>query len=196
MITVALDTNIVAPKMLRGGKRMPDINFLDRMLFLQSKGKIKISFPKTTQAEVYAILRAGRMKFKSTSTGKKEHKKLPHHMIMKFVHRYKDLFDVKFMESLENVPGLEDTETYKKSLFNEIKYHLDMSIDQQKEYLENKGISLGGYKDQYDYYIMVSSIQDDADYLVTNNPNDFPNPLGNVQVITDKELGNVLPIYP
>lgn len=139
MTIIALDTNFVAPKILRGSKRLPEINLLDRLLFLQSKGKIQISFPVTTQAEVYAILRAGRMKFKSQSTGKKEYKKLPHHLIMKLIHRYKDLFDVNFIESLDKVPGLKNAETYKNALFTEIKYHLRMGIEQQVEYLEKKG---------------------------------------------------------
>ena len=196
MIIIALDTNFVAPRILRGGKRLPEINLLDRLLFLQTKGKINLSFPKTTQAELYAILRAGRMKFKSPSTGKKEHKKLPHHVIMKFVHCYKELFDVKFMDSLDKVLGLDDKETYKNALFTEIEYHLAMSIKQQTEYLQNRGVSFAGCNDPYDYYIMVSSIKDSADYLVTNNPDDFPNPLGNCLVITEKQLYGVLPIFP
>lgn len=60
MVVIALDTNFVTPRILHGGKRSnKEINLLDRLLFLQSKEKIEISFPKTTQAEVYAILRAG-----------------------------------------------------------------------------------------------------------------------------------------
>ena len=197
MVVIALDTNFVTPRILHGGKRSnQEINLLDRLLFLETKGKIKISFPKTTQAEVYAILRAGRMKFKSKRTGKKEHKKLSHSTIMTFVHRYKGLFDVEFMDSLSKVSGLDNTETYKEALFTEIKYHLNMGIEQQAEYLENRNIDMNGCKDPYDYYIMVSSVQDSADYLVTNNPKDFPNPLGECRVISDKELYDVLPVYP
>lgn len=53
-----------------------------------------------------------------------------------------------------------------------------MDIDQQIEFLKNKNIDVSKCKDQYDYFIMVTSIKDGADYLVTNNPDDFPNPLG------------------
>jgi hypothetical protein len=61
MVVIALDTNFVAPKILHGGERNPEVNLLDRMLFLQSKEKIKISLHHATQAEIYAILRVGRM---------------------------------------------------------------------------------------------------------------------------------------
>lgn len=197
MIVIALDTNFVAPRILHGGKRKEqDINLLDRLVFLQSKDKIEISFPKTTQAEVYAILRAGRMRVRSKKNNKREPVKFPHHIIMRFVHRYKELFDVEFMDSLKDVPGIDDEKTYKESLFREIEFHLKMKINQQLEYVKNKGIDISNCKDPYDYYIMVSTLQDSADYLVTNNPDDFPNPLGNCKVITDKEVYSILPMYP
>ena len=83
MVVIALDTNFVAPRVIHGGRRNSEANLLDRMLFLQSKG-----------------------------------------------------------------------------------------------------------------YLRVSALIDRADYLVTTNIGDFPNPLSFCRVITEKELANVLPIYP
>lgn len=71
-----------------------------------------------------------------------------------------------------------------------------MSIDQSKKYIRNKGISLDGCKDPYDFYIMVTALKDKADYLLTTNTKDFPNPLGFCKVINVEELLSVLPIYP
>lgn len=194
MVVIALDTNFVAPRVIHGGRRNSEANLLDRMLFLQSKGYLRVALHKTTQAEIYAILRVGRIKMRGPD-GKRIEKKFPHHIIMHFVNRYGDLFDVEFMNSLDSV-GFEDLDGYKDLLFTEIKYHLGMSMDQSMQYLRNKGIALDTAKDPYDYHIMVSALMDRADYLVTTNIGDFPNPLSFCRVITEKELVSVLPIYP
>ncbi|MCP8970462.1 hypothetical protein [Ectobacillus ponti] len=194
MVVIALDTNFVAPRVIHGGGRNSEANLLDRMLFLQLKGYLRIALHKTTQAEVYAILRVGRIKMRGPD-GKRVAKKFPHHIIMHFVNRYHDLFDVAFMDSLNRV-GFDDPDTYKELLFTEIKYHLGMSIQQSVEYLQNKGIALDYARDPYDYQIMVSALMDRADYLVTTNISDFPNPLSFCRVVTEKELADVLPIYP
>ncbi|MGM0877466.1 MAG: hypothetical protein ACQEWV_22705 [Bacillota bacterium] len=194
MIVISIDTNFVVPRFIHGGKRNKEANLLDRMLFLQSKGLLKISVHKATQAEIYAILRVGRLKVKGPD-GKRVQKKFPHHVIMHFVHKYNDLFDEKFMDSLDKV-GFDEQETYKDLLFTEVKYHLNMSIEQSEEYIKNKGISLEGCKDPYDFHIMVSALKDKADYLLTTNTKDFPNPLGFCEVINVEELLSVLPIYP
>lgn len=193
MYVFALDTNFVAPRILHGGKRKREINLLDRMLFLQSKDLIRISLHQATQAEIYAILRVGRMKVK-TRNGKVK-KKFPHHLIMRLVHRYKELFDVDFIDSLESL-SFEDEESYKQVLLDEVKYHLKMDIRQSIEYIENRGVSLEDCNDPYDYHIIVTALQDSADFLVTANIDDFPNPLRTCKVITEKELLDVLPVYP
>lgn len=194
MIVISLDTNFVTPRFIHGGKRNKEANLLDRMLFLQSKGLLKISLHKATQAEIYAILRVGRIRVRGPE-GKRVQKKFPHHVIMHFVHKYNDLFDEKFMDSLDKV-GFEEQETYKDLLFTEVKYHLNMSIEQSEEYIKNKGISLEVCKDPYDFHIMVSALKDKADYLLTTNTKDFPDPLGFCEVINVEELLSVLPIYP
>lgn len=194
MIVVALDTNFVLPRVFHNS-RNPEINVLDRMLFLEAKGMLKISFDKTTQAELYAILKVGRVKIRNPISDKKEKKKFPHHVIMQFVHRYKDLFDVEFMESLNKVDFGEE-EKYKDNLFTEVKYALNMSIGQTKEYLENKGIDLSSCNDQYDFYVMATVLQDSADYLVTQNIKDFPNPIGKCIVVDSKGISEHLPLYP
>lgn len=193
MKVFALDTNFVVPRILHGGKRK-ETNLLDVLLWLQTTGKLKVSFHRATQAETYAILRAGRLAFRNQD-GRKEKRKFSHHQIMQLAYNYRDLFDVNFLLSLEKI-GLDDESKYKELLFTEVKYVIGMDIKQSREYIENKKIPLDNCKDPYDYHIMVTAIKDNADFLVTSNLQDFPNPLGNCQVISEKELQNVLPVYP
>ncbi|MFZ3590106.1 hypothetical protein ACOI1C_12690 [Bacillus sp. DJP31] len=195
MIVIALDTNFVVPHVFHGKTRNHELNILDRMLFLQSKGLIKVLLHRTTQAEIYAILKAGRFKIRSRSEGKRVKKKIPHHVIMNFVHIYSDLFDVNFMKTLRNV-DLSDEDTYKDNLFIEVKYHLGMGIDQSKEYLRNKGIIIDNCNNLYDFHIMVTAIQDNADILVTANVHDFPDPLGKCRIVSPQNLPHLLPTYP
>lgn len=122
MIVVARYTNFVAPRFIHKSKRNHEVNLLDRMLFLQSQGLMKISLHKAVQAEIYSILRVGRIRVKGP-VGKRIAKEFPHHVIMHFVHKYFDLFDIEYMDSLKSI-NFTDKETYKNSLSQEIEYHL------------------------------------------------------------------------
>lgn len=192
----ALDTNFVAPCILHGSKSSEKFNWLDTMIYMQQKQMINISLPTTTQAEIYGVLRAGRMKEKST----KEPLFLTHHEIMKLASVYKEVFDLNYMDNLESA-GLEDPATYKAQLLQEVKNSAyQMDIRQCFDFLRNKGIELDkfdrGEGDVYDLHIMVSSIKEAANYLVTANLKDFPNPLVKCEVIKKDNLKDALPLYP
>ncbi|WP_134704928.1 hypothetical protein [Ammoniphilus sp. YIM 78166] len=193
MIIFSLDTNFVIPRIMHEGKRNTQFNQLDYMLLLEKKGLIKICLPDSTQAEIYAVLRAGRYPIKSN--GKKIFYPFPHEQIMRRVRRYSEIFDMKFLESFKEIDFKEGV-GYKEVLFRNMKYILGMDIHQSIEWIENRGIDVENYKDDYDFHIMVATLQCNADYLVTNNIDDFPNPLGKCEVITSKELPKKLPIYP
>lgn len=53
------------------------------------------------------------------------------------------------------------------------------------------------YRDEIYAYVKekFDTEPDYPNYLVRNNPKDFPNPLGACKVTTDKELYKVFPVY-
>ncbi|PEL13237.1 hypothetical protein [Bacillus sp. AFS017336] len=195
----ALDTNFVAPCILHGSKSKNKFNWLDTLIYMQSKNIITLSLPTTTQAEIYGVLRSGRMKRK-LKNGTKVPLVLEHHEILKIATVYKEIFNLDYMNKLDGAK-LDDPSTYKTQLLQEVKHSAyQMDIRQCLEYLRNKGIDLARFDrnegDIYDLHIMVSSIKEAADYLVTTNIKDFPNPLGTCVVIQKENLPEVLPLYP
>lgn len=88
-------------------------------------------------------------------------------------------------------------DNYKEVLFENIRLELNMTIQQSKEFIENKtGQSIDHLKDEYDYHVMASALKCNADFLISENTGDLLNPLGKCQIITIKELPKYLPIYP
>jgi len=78
-----------------------------------------------------------------------------------------------------------------------MKYILGLDIEQSKDFIHNKvHYSDEQLSDPYDYHVMVSALKHHADYLVTLNTKDFPNPLGQCVVISPEKLPTTLPIYP
>lgn len=191
---ITLDTNFVTPKILHGGRKLKEANLLDYMIHLQDKGLIQISLSQPIQLEIYATLRAGRYKIKLPN-GDKIRPKFSHHDIMLRVHRYPEIFDADFLDGFFDIDFKEGKE-YKKVLFKHIRDIMNMDINQSKEYLENHRVNLDGCKDEYDFFIMVEAIRNQANYLVTNNEDDFPKKIVDCDVILEKQLRYLLPIYP
>lgn len=138
MIIFSLDTNFVIPRIIHN-RNTEMVNLLDTMILLQNKELLNICLPRSTQAEIYATLRAGRYPIKIQ--GKKVYKPFPHHFIMKHVYAYKEIFEPDFLEGFKTTDFFTDKEgRYKNVLFENMKYILGMSIEQSKEYISNKGI--------------------------------------------------------
>ena len=192
MITISLDTNFVIPRMLYK-KDKTRYNLLDTMILLQKRGLVKICLPEATQAEIYAVLRAGRYPIKVN--GKKEHCPFPHHIILKLADQFSEIFNIEFLEKFKTTNfGLGDA--YKTVLFDNMRFILGMNIEQSKQFVLNRGIHLEKCSDKYDYHIMVSVFKCNADYLVTLNTRDFPTFLGKCEIINTEKLLTVLPNYP
>ena len=191
MIVYALDTNVIIPRILHPRDHAKP-NLLMTMLSMQRRGLIRVAVPKTTQAEVYAVLRAGRYPIRN-----KENKKVfipfKHEIIMKLVRRYPEIFDEGFMDSLGGIHFPTEDDAYKPVLFDIIKKVSKMSIKQSKEYLENKHVDLSRCKDEYDYHIMVSAIQVSSTYVVTENQKDFPKTIPGCKIINPKQLFDTFP---
>lgn len=188
MKVFAVDTNFVTPSILRN-PRNPYKSTLDYLLYLRGKKLIEVMASKYVQAETYAILRMGRMKIRVPGEEKRVKLTFTHDQIMSEVERYHDLFDVNYVNNLESLIEHDtDYKEYKTRLVQEFTYLSGMSIKEARIYIEDYGIDLGPFKDIYDYHIMADLIQKEADFFISSNSEDFPNPLGLCRVIHPKQV--------
>ena len=150
-----IDTNFILPRMFHkreGAYETP--NQLDRMLFLQDQGKLEVVVPDSVQAEIYAVLRAGRYPVRMKN-GAKFHRAFPHHAIMKLAYNYREVFNLGFLDGFARIDFGIGAE-YKKILFEKMKYILGMDIEQSREFIYNKTRDTGmRLSDPYDFHVMV-----------------------------------------
>jgi hypothetical protein len=188
-----MNGNLILRMMIPRRNSLETPNQLELLSLLKKRARIIVVLPNAMQLEIYTVLRAKGYSFKNKYTGVRDTQKLSHQVFMKFAHAYSDIFDLNFLNGYRNITI---TDPYKDWLFSEIRYIANMSIEQSKEFIENKiEKNIDDLNDPYDYHIMASALKENADFLVSENTKDLANPLGKCQVIKAKELNDHLPFY-
>ena len=171
-VRIVWDTNVFVRAILFNTPELLD--YLDHLLFQQQLGLIEFVVPKAVEAELYGILRAGRVKNKT----------LTHEEIIELFSPYPECFESDFLEQLNRYEWPQGV-GYKDVLYEVLKNEYGWD-DWGKSIIEQKlGYSTEylGLKDIHDLPIMAAALQFGVDLLVTVNMQDFIDPLGKIRVM-------------
>lgn len=191
MIKVGLDTCILVDSIIKRQKEHEEY-FLE-LLNLHNNGFITLLLSLPVQFELYAIMRAGRLRKKNLA-GEYEPYQYSHEEILTFFTRYEGLFDIDFVKSLEDkylfMPSEDSSGTplYKKDYHEYILKELDwedwgLSIIEEQARKVKRFLQI---PDEYDYPIMAAAIIDNYHVLITDNLGHFAQPLGTCLVVNLK----------
>jgi len=178
LIRILMDTNVFISMIIFQSDRID--KYLDNLIYQQEHGLIELIVPKVVQAELYGILRAGRVRRRNQPII------LSHHQIIYLFESYFDaLFDRDYFDRLGRIQWPVG-ESYKEIIVQLVAEEYGWT-DLGQAYIEQKmrhPVDILGLKDRFDFPIMAASLYYGVDLIVTKNMRDFVDPFGRIRVMT------------
>lgn len=178
VVRILWDTNMFVSILIFQSEQLE--NYLDDLIYQHENGLIQLIVPKAVQAELYGILRAGRVRSRNQSVF------LSHKQIVYLLEPYMDiLFDFDYLTQLGNrnwPAGSAYKQLLSQLIAEEYGWH-----DLGQAYIEKTmrhPIDILGLKDPYDLPILATGLYHGVDMIVTKNMRDFIDPFGKIRVMT------------
>ncbi|MFB9328987.1 hypothetical protein ACFFSY_23885 [Paenibacillus aurantiacus] len=181
-VRIIWDTNVFVQALIMGQEQILD--YLDDLIWQSEQELIDLIVPKAVQAELYGILRAGRLNRINDAGEKVRNYAFSHSEVMYLLEAFPTLFDFDFLSELEAYAWPADLD-YKYTLFAILHAEYGWS-DWGQSVIETRllhSVEHLGLKDQLDFPIMAAALIEGIDLLVSSNMKDFIDALGKIRVM-------------
>jgi|GEM_PF-6740479 len=181
LVRILCDTNVFVSTIVLQSELLTQ--YLDDLIDQHENGLMELVVPKAVQAELYGLLRSGRIQ------SRRQPVILSHQQIMYVLEPYLDvLFDRDYLTGLGALDwphGKAYKELLGRLLAEEYGWH-----DWGQAYIEKNlrhPIELLGLTDRHDLPIMAAGLYHGVDLIITSNMADFIDPLGKIRVMSPSD---------